>query len=43
MPYICARCGREVTPEELEKFQCLCGYRVFIKVRPAVVKEVLAR
>jgi DNA-directed RNA polymerase subunit P len=44
--YICIRCGTETTASELAQLpelKCICGYRVFKKVRPPVVKQVKAR
>jgi DNA-directed RNA polymerase subunit P len=45
--YECVRCGNRVYLSELEKyvsFRCPeCGYRIFKKVRPAIVKRVKAR
>jgi|GEM_PF-510417 len=45
--YECVRCGNRVHLSELEKyvsFRCPeCGYRVFKKVRPSIVKRVKAR
>jgi DNA-directed RNA polymerase subunit P len=45
--YECVRCGRRVYLSELEKyvsFRCPeCGYRIFKKVRPSIVKRVKAR
>jgi DNA-directed RNA polymerase subunit P len=45
--YECVRCGSRVAYSELERyvsFRCpQCGYRIFRKVRPPVVKRVKAR
>lgn len=45
--YVCVRCGREVYLSELERyvsFRCPeCGYRIFKKARPSIVKRVKAR
>ncbi|MCD6479746.1 DNA-directed RNA polymerase subunit P [Candidatus Bathyarchaeota archaeon] len=45
--YECLRCGSRVAYSELERyvsFRCpQCGYRIFRKVRPPVVKRVKAR
>ena len=45
--YECVRCGSRVSYAELERyvsFRCPhCGYRIFRKVRPPVVKRVKAR
>ena len=43
--YECVRCGAKTTQEELAKLpevKCICGYRVFRKARPAVVKQIKA-
>jgi DNA-directed RNA polymerase subunit P len=43
--YECVRCGTRTTQEELMKLpevKCICGYRVFRKARPQVVKQVKA-
>lgn len=43
--YECVRCGTRTTQEELQKLpevKCICGYRVFRKARPAVVKQIKA-
>jgi len=43
--YECVRCGTKTTQEELSKLpevKCICGYRVFRKVRPTVVKQIKA-
>ncbi|HYA56536.1 MAG TPA: hypothetical protein VED22_07045 [Nitrososphaerales archaeon] len=43
--YECVRCGTKTTQEELAKLpevKCICGYRVFKKARPAVVKQIKA-
>jgi DNA-directed RNA polymerase subunit P len=43
--YECVRCGIKTTQEELTKLpevKCICGYRVFKKSRPAVVKQIKA-
>lgn len=43
--YECVRCGTRTTQEELARLpevKCICGYRVFRKARPAVVKQVKA-
>jgi DNA-directed RNA polymerase subunit RPC12/RpoP len=45
--YKCLRCEKEVYLTELERyvsFRCPeCGYRVFKKVRPSIVKRLKAR
>lgn len=43
--YECVRCGTRTTQEELSKLpevKCICGYRVFRKARPSVVKQIKA-
>ncbi len=43
--YSCLRCGTVVTNAELSRLpeiKCICGFRVFTKVRPPVVKTVKA-
>jgi DNA-directed RNA polymerase subunit P len=43
--YECVRCGTKTTQEELSSLpevKCICGYRVFRKVRPGVVKQLKA-
>jgi DNA-directed RNA polymerase subunit P len=43
--YECVRCGTKTTQEELSRLpevKCICGYRVFKKVRPQVVKQIKA-
>jgi DNA-directed RNA polymerase subunit P len=43
--YECVRCGTRTTQEELAKLpevKCICGYRVFRKARPSVVKQIKA-
>jgi len=43
--YECVRCGTRTTQEELSKLpevKCICGYRVFKKARPTVVKQIKA-
>lgn len=43
--YECVKCGTRTTQEELSKLpevKCICGYRVFRKVRPPVVKQLKA-
>ena len=39
--YACLRCGTIVSNTELSRLpeiKCICGFRVFTKVRPPVVK-----
>jgi DNA-directed RNA polymerase subunit P len=43
--YECVWCGTKVTSEELvslPEIKCICGYKVFRKVRPPVVKQIKA-
>ena len=43
--YSCLRCATRVTSSELNKLpeiKCICGFRVFTKVRPPIVKTVKA-
>ena len=43
--YSCLRCGTTVPNTELSRLpeiKCICGFRVFTKVRPPVVKSVKA-
>ena len=43
--YACLRCGTVVSNTELSRLpeiKCICGFRVFTKVRPKVVKTVKA-
>jgi DNA-directed RNA polymerase subunit P len=43
--YSCLRCGTLVSNTELSRLpeiKCICGFRVFTKVRPPVVKSVKA-
>ena len=43
--YSCLRCGTTVSNTELYRLpeiKCICGFRVFTKVRPPVVKTVKA-
>ena len=43
--YSCLRCGTDVSNEELNRLpevKCICGFRVFTKKRPRVVKTVRA-
>ena len=43
--YSCLRCNTNVSSSELDKLpeiKCICGFRVFIKVRPPIVKTVKA-
>ncbi len=43
--YSCMRCATIVTNTELSRLpeiKCICGFRVFIKVRPPIVKTIKA-
>ncbi len=43
--YSCLRCATDVSAVELERLpeiKCICGFRVFVKNRPPVVKSVRA-
>lgn len=43
--YECIRCGTRVTNEELKRLpeiKCICGFRVFRKSRPPIVKQIKA-
>ncbi|MDG6970618.1 MAG: RNA polymerase Rbp10 [Nitrososphaerota archaeon] len=43
--YECVRCGTKTSQQELSRLpevKCICGYRVFRKVRPSVVKQIKA-
>ena len=43
--YSCLRCGTEVSNTELTRLpeiKCICGFRVFAKLRPPIVKTVKA-
>ena len=43
--YSCLRCGTNVSNIELSRLpeiKCICGFRVFVKVRPPVVKTIKA-
>ena len=43
--YSCLRCGTKVSNSELNRLpeiKCICGFRVFTKVRPPIVKTVKA-
>jgi len=43
--YACLRCGTPVSNTELSKLpeiKCICGFRVFSKLRPPIVKTVKA-
>ena len=41
--YACLRCGTTVPNTELSRLpeiKCICGFRVFTKIRPPIVKTV---
>ena len=43
--YSCLRCNTKVSNSELARLpeiKCICGFRVFTKVRPPIVKTVKA-
>ena len=43
--YTCLRCNTKVNNSELNRLpeiKCICGFRVFTKVRPPIVKTVKA-
>ena len=43
--YSCLRCNTEVSSSELDRLpeiKCICGFRVFTKVRPPIAKTVKA-
>ena len=43
--YSCLRCNTQVNNSELGRLpeiKCICGFRVFTKVRPPIVKTVKA-
>ena len=43
--YACLRCGTPVSNTELSRLpeiKCICGFRVFSKLRPPIVKTVKA-
>lgn len=43
--YSCMRCGTPVSQSELSRLpeiKCICGFRVFSKLRPPVVKTLKA-
>jgi DNA-directed RNA polymerase subunit P len=43
--YSCLRCNTKVSNSELNRLpeiKCICGFRVFTKVRPPIVKTVHA-
>jgi len=43
--YACLRCNTKVSSSELNRLpeiKCICGFRVFTKVRPPIVKTIKA-
>ena len=43
--YSCLRCNTKVNSSELDRLpeiKCICGFRVFTKIRPPIVKTVKA-
>jgi len=43
--YSCLRCDTQVSNTELSRLpeiKCICGFRVFTKVRPPIVKTIKA-
>ena len=43
--YSCLRCATKVSSTELSRLpeiKCICGFRVFTKVRPPIVKTIKA-
>ena len=43
--YSCLRCATSVTSTELSRLpeiKCICGFRVFTKARPPIIKTVKA-
>jgi len=43
--YSCLRCATQVSNTELSRLpeiKCICGFRVFTKVRPPIVKTIKA-
>ncbi len=43
--YSCLRCGTVASRTEIDRLpeiKCICGFKVFVKVRPPVVKSVNA-
>ena len=43
--YACLRCGTPASNTELSRLpeiKCICGFRVFAKLRPPIVKTVKA-
>ena len=43
--YSCLRCGTNVSNTELSRLpeiKCICGFRVFTKARPPIVRSIKA-
>ena len=43
--YSCLRCATKVTSTELSRLpeiKCICGFRVFTKARPPIIKTIKA-
>ena len=43
--YTCLRCSTRVTNSELNRLpeiKCICGFRVFLKMRSSIVKTINA-
>ena len=43
--YSCLRCGTETTSDDISRLpevKCICGFKVFTKIRPPVVKTINA-
>ncbi|MCY3854113.1 MAG: RNA polymerase Rbp10 [Thaumarchaeota archaeon] len=43
--YTCLRCGTEVTNTDLNRLpeiKCICGFRVFLKMRSNTIKSINA-
>ena len=43
--YSCLRCNTKVSNSELNRLpeiKCICGFRVFTKIRPPIVKTIKA-
>jgi DNA-directed RNA polymerase subunit P len=41
--YSCLRCGSKLSNEELTRLpeiKCICGFKVFVKLRPPLVKTI---
>lgn len=43
--YSCIRCGTATSNDELirlPEIKCICGFRVFVKMRPNIIKRIKA-